>query len=82
MATAERLEHPTIDQLTAYYRMREQLERDHLGRWVIVHDSKLVGGVYDSYDDAAEAARQLGLDVLACLIRRVGPQAHILPHGR
>ena len=82
MAITERLKHPTIDQLTAYYRMREKLERDHPGRWVIVHDSKLVGADYASYDEAAEAARQMGLDALACLIRRVGPSAYILARGR
>lgn len=82
MATAERLEHPMIDQLMGYHRMREELERDHLGRWVIVHDSKLVGEGYDSYDNAVEAARQMGLDDLTCLIRRVGSEAYILSHGQ
>ena len=33
-------------------------------------------------DNAVEAARQMGLDDLACLIRRVGLEAYILSYGQ
>ena len=36
-----------LDQLMAYHLMREELERDHLGRWVIIHNSKLMGEDYN-----------------------------------
>ena len=82
MVTTARLKHPMIDQLIAYHRMRGDLERDYLGQWVIIYDSKLVGDGYESYDDAVEAARQRGLDDLECLIRRVGSEAYILSYGQ
>ncbi len=82
MGTAARLTHPTIDQLLAYHQMRGDLERDHIGQWVVIYGSKLVGDGYESYDDAVEAARRRGLDDLECLIRRVGPEAHILSYGQ
>ena len=63
MATAGRFEHPLMDQAMVYHRMQGELERDYFGQWVIIHDSKLVGG-YGSYDDAEESAQQMGLDVL------------------
>ncbi len=82
MVTAERLKHPMIDQLIAYHRMRGDLERDYLGQWVVIYDSKLVGDGYESYDHAVEAARQLGLNDLECLIRRVGSEAYILSYSQ
>ncbi len=82
MATAAKLKHPMIDQLIAYHRMRGDLERDHMGQWIVIYDSKLVGDGYESYDDAVEAARQIGLDDLDCLIRRVGSEAYILSSYR
>ena len=82
MATAAKLKHPMIDQLIAYHRMRGDLERDHMGQWIVIYDSKLVGDGHESYDDAVEAARQIGLDDLDCLIRRVGSEAYILSSYR
>ena len=82
MATAGRFEHPLMGQAMVYHRMQGELERDYFGQWVIIHDSKLVGG-YGSYDDAEEAAQQMGLDVLACFIRQVGSEPIIiLSYGR
>ena len=77
MATEETLHHPMMDQVMAYHRMKEELERDYFGQWVVIHDSKFVGG-YDSYDDAEDAARQKGLDVLACFMRQVGSRPPII----
>ena len=59
-------------EMAAYERMRDELETDYFGKWVIVHDEKLVG-TYDEVEDAAyEAIRRFGRET--CHIRQVGPQ--------
>lgn len=59
-------------EMAAYERMRDELETDYFGKWVIVHDEKLVG-IYDESGDAAnEAIRRFGRET--CHIRQVGPQ--------
>jgi hypothetical protein len=69
--------------MMAYERMQNELEREHDGRWVIIHGSDRVGDDYESYQDAAAAARELGLDILACFIRQVGVETAIfLSHGK
>ena len=83
MATPELFEHPLEDQILAYQQLQRQLERDYLGRWVIIHGSNRIGADYASYEEAAGAARELGLDVLACLIRQIGVDSTILlSHGK
>ena len=77
MASSELFEHPLADEIMAYHRMQGDLERAYFGRWVIIHDSQKTGGDYDSYTDAKTAARELGLDVLACFIRQVGVDSAI-----
>lgn len=72
MAVSEIFEHPLAEEILAYQQMQGQLERDHPGRWVIIHDSRKRGEDYGSYSEAKAAARELGLDVLACFIRQVG----------
>ena len=82
MAASEIFEHPLAEEILAYQRMQDQLERDHPGRWVIIHDSRKRGGDYGSYIEAKAAAQELGLDVLACFIRQVGVDTAIfLSHG-
>ena len=82
MAASKLFEHPLAEEILAYQRMRRQLERDHYGRWVIIHASEKTGKDYGSYNEAAGAAQELGLDVLACFIRQVGVEAAIfLSHG-
>ena len=66
MATSELFEHPLSGEIMAYQRMQDDLEREFFGRWVIIHDSEKTGGDYESYREAEAAARELGLDVLAC----------------
>ena len=83
MATSDLFRHPLADQILAYQRMQKQLERDHDGRWVIIHGSDRVGLDYESYGEAEAAARELGLDVLACFIRQVGVETAIfLSYGK
>ena len=83
MSTPELFEHPLADELLAYQRMQDHLEREHYGRWVIIHGSDRVGEDYDSYQDAAAAAKEFGLDVLSCFIRQVGVETAIfLSYGK
>jgi len=64
-------------EISAYDSMREQLEAEHMGKWVLLHDRQLVG-VYDSFDKAAEdAVKRFGGGPY--LIRQVGAQAITLP---
>ena len=78
MTPSELFEHPLADEVLAYQGMQDDLEREHYGRWVIIHGSDMVGEDYESYQEAAAAARELGLDVLACFIRQVGVETAIL----
>ena len=83
MATPELFEHPLADEIMAYEQMQNDLERDFHGRWVILHGSKKIGEDYGSYREAEAAARDLGLDVLACFIRQVGVDSAIfLSYGK
>ncbi len=64
-------------EITAYEAMRERLETEHMGKWVLVRQEKLVG-VFDSFDAAAEVAvRQFGSGPY--LIRQVGAPPVTLP---
>lgn len=57
-------------QIAAYEARREQLERRHLGEWVVFHDDTLAGS-YESFEDAAnDAVRRFGRGPY--LIREVG----------
>ena len=77
MTPSELFEHPLADEILAYQRMQDDLEREHYGRWVIIHGSDRVGDDYASYEEAVDGARELGLDVLACFIRQVGVETAI-----
>jgi len=64
-------------EITAYEAMREKLETEHMGKWVLVREGKLVG-VFDSFDAAAEdAVRQFGRGPY--LIRQIGAPPVTLP---
>lgn len=64
-------------EIAAYERMRNDLEVDHLGQWVVVHDEKLIG-TYESFEKAAEdAVPRFGRGPY--LIRRVGAPPLVLP---
>ena len=45
------------NEIAAYERMRNDLEVEHLGKWVVMHHEKLVG-TYESFEAAAEDAVQ------------------------
>jgi hypothetical protein len=65
------------NEIHAYEAMREKLETEHMGKWVLVRQEKLIG-VYDSVDAAAEdAVRQFGRGPY--LIRQIGAPPVTLP---
>ena len=66
-----------MDQVSAYEEMREELERQHPGRWVIISGSMLVGH-YGSFQEADEAATELGLNKMECLFKPVGIETVIM----
>ncbi|MCY4577992.1 MAG: hypothetical protein OXD31_03000 [Chloroflexi bacterium] len=56
MATREKEGSVTLDkEHAAYEALREELERDRKGDWVIFHDEKLIG-IYENFQDAAQDA--------------------------
>ncbi len=65
------------EEIAAYEEMRDDLELDHFGKWVIVHDKELAG-TYDSFELAAEdAVKRFGRGPY--LIRKVGASPITLP---
>lgn len=57
-------------EIAVYEEMRERLEAEHFGKWVVIHDKKLVGA-YDDFQDAAlDAISKFGRGPY--LIREVG----------
>lgn len=70
-----------MDSLTkdieAYESMREKLEAEHVGEWVLIQDRKLIG-LYISFEKAAEdAVRRFGAGPY--LIRQIGAPPIKLP---
>ena len=64
-------------EIAAYERIRNELETDHLGKWVLVHDEALIG-VYATFEEAAgEAVRRFGRGPY--LIREIGAAPMTLP---
>ena len=63
--------------IAAYEKMRPTLELEHIGKWVLFHDGKLVD-LYSSFDDAAKAAvSRFGRGPY--LIRQIGAQDITMP---
>ena len=57
-------------EIKAYELQREKLKAEHMGKWVLFYNEKLIN-IYDSFEVAAEdAVRQFGAGPY--LIRRVG----------
>ena len=64
-------------EIRAYDHMRNHLESDFFGKWVVVRDEELVG-TYETFEDAAEVAIQrFGRGPY--LIRQVGAPPVTLP---
>jgi hypothetical protein len=65
------------NEITAFEAMREKLESEHMGKWVLLRESKLIG-IYDSFEAAAEVAvQQFGRGPY--LIRQIGAPPVSLP---
>ena len=63
--------------IEAFEQMRRELELEHVGKWVLIHDRTLIG-VYDSFDSAAKVAvERFGRGPY--LIRQVGAPDVTLP---
>ena len=64
-------------EIAAYKKMRGDLETEHLGKWALVHDGKLIG-TYESFEKAADVAVQrFGRGPY--LIREIGAPPTTLP---
>lgn len=64
-------------EIAAYEKMRSDLETEHLGEWVLVHDEKLIG-TYESFAATAdEAVQRFGRGPY--LIREIGAPPTTLP---
>jgi len=64
-------------EIAAYEAMRGDLEKKHMGKWILIHDRNLVA-VYDSFEQAAnEAVKRFGAGPY--LIRQVGSPPVALP---
>lgn len=64
-------------EIAAYETIRADLEKNHMGKWALVHGGKLVN-LYDSFEKAAEeAVRQFGRGPY--LIRQVGAPPVSIP---
>ena len=65
------------DEINAYEAARSDLESKYLGRWVLMHERKLID-TYDCFENAADqAVRRFGRGPY--LIRQVGAQSVTLP---
>ena len=58
------------EQIAVYESMRDDLEREHMGEWVVVHDEELAGTYVSDQEAAEEAIRRFGRGPY--LIRQVG----------
>ncbi|MCY4095975.1 MAG: hypothetical protein OXG05_12725 [Gammaproteobacteria bacterium] len=69
---------PTLSkEISAYERMKTELEVDYLGKWALVHDEILVGK-FDTFEDAADhAVANFGRGPY--LIREIGSAPITLP---
>jgi hypothetical protein len=63
-------------EIGAYEGMKDSLEAEHMGKWVLVYKQKLEG-VFDNFESAADAAiRRFGAGPY--LIRQVGAPPVVL----
>lgn len=69
---------PDLDsEIAAYEKVREELELNHLGKWVVFHDEQ-PAGLYDSFEAAAwDAISRFGRGPY--LIRQIGAPNLVLP---
>ena len=67
----------TLEQnIAAFERMQDQLEADHMGRWVVVDNEQLIDTFNDFQDAANLVIEKIGP---GCLLRQVGRPPAQLP---
>lgn len=65
------------EEIAVYENMRAELERDHFGKWSVIHGYELIG-IYETLQDAAiDASDKYGRGPY--LIRQVGASTERLP---
>jgi len=64
-------------EIAAYNEMQQELEAKYTGKWVLIHNQKLVSA-FDSFEKAAEEAVRL-FGAGPYLIRQVGAPPIVLP---
>jgi hypothetical protein len=65
------------EEIAKYEKLQADLEAEHLGKWVVIHDSRLEG-IFNSFDAAAESAvERFGRGPY--LIRQIGAPPVTLP---
>jgi hypothetical protein len=68
---------PLEQEIATFEESRAQLEASAMGKWVLVHDSEVIG-TFDSFDAAADrAVREFGEGPY--LIRQIGSSSLTLP---
>ena len=77
MQPIARVEHALLDQIQAYLDMRQELERNFLGRWVVIHQGQMQGD-HDSFEDAEGARREIRIRVNDCLVKHLGRNPMII----
>ena len=65
------------DEIAAFESMRSDLEAEHLGEWVVIHEGKLAGVYRHMEEAAADAVQKFGRGPY--LIRQVGAPPLVLP---
>ncbi len=64
-------------EIAAYEKLQPELEANHMGKWVLIHEEKLVA-VFESFEEAAEqAVVKFGRGPY--VIRQVGASPVVLP---
>ena len=66
-----------LDNISAYEEQRSRLEAEHLGKWVLFYDHKLIGAYDDFQEVANQAVTRFGRGPY--LIRQVGAPPISLP---
>jgi hypothetical protein len=65
------------EELAAFEEIRQGLEADHMGEWVLIHHRELIA-LFDTFEEAAQAAvERFGRGPY--LIRQIGAPPVVLP---
>ncbi len=68
---------PIEQEIAAYEKMRPELEANHMGKWVLFHNQKMIA-IYESFEKISEdAVKRFGRGPY--LIRQIGSSSVTLP---